>query len=175
MMNVPNFITYLRLVLAVASFFIIMQGFWLLGAVILTFAVLMDVLDGIAARSLKQVTKHGVYLDVMADKIVIIGTFFVVGMYLHIAFFYMGILMLVREYAIDTMRSVAAVKGKVISADKFSKIKGVLFMIGMLGMVWNQVVYGGGGVLEQVFIWTAAVGMTMSYITLVRFSIKYMK
>ncbi len=81
--------------------------------------------------------------------------------------------MLIREYSIDTMRSIAASKKKVISADKFSKIKGILFMIAMIGMIGNYAFLNNNLILENLMILTGIVGMIFAYITLIRFFIKY--
>lgn len=172
--NVPNTITVVRLLIAVISFALMMLEYWLSAAILILLAVVMDVLDGKVARHLEQVTKQGVYLDVMADKIVIISTFLIIGLKINVVFFYLGILMLIREYTMDTMRSIAASKSVVISADKFSKIKGVLFMFAMLGMIWNLVLLDNY-YLEQLFIVLATLGMLFAYITLVRFFLKYKK
>ena len=67
-MNVPNALTALRL-LAVPVFIVLfVQG--RLGAALLVFcgAMITDMLDGIAARALKQFTKIGAIMDPIADK-----------------------------------------------------------------------------------------------------------
>ena len=67
--NVPNALTGLR-VLAVPVFIaLFVQG--RLGAALLVFigAMVTDVLDGIAARALKQFTRIGAIMDPIADKL----------------------------------------------------------------------------------------------------------
>lgn len=172
-MNVPNLITLGRLVLAVVSFIFMIMNEWLIAGIMILISVLMDIIDGKMARSLKQVTNQGVFLDVMADKIVIISTFLIIGLKINIYFFYLGILMLIREYSMDTMRSIAASRNKVISADKFSKVKGALFMIAMLGMIWNYVVFNNNEIWQSGFLALASLAMLMAYITLIRFFRKY--
>jgi len=68
-MNVPNFLTGLRL-LAVPVFIWLFLG-GRLGAALAVFiaAMITDVLDGIAARLLKQFTALGAALDPIADKL----------------------------------------------------------------------------------------------------------
>ena len=172
-MNAPNIITIVRLLMAVVSFVFMFFDMWLTSAILISVAVILDTVDGRIARKFELVTKQGVYLDVMADKIVIISTFLIVGQKINIIFFYLGLLMLIREYTIDTMRSIAASKQTVISADKFSKIKGVLFMIAMLGMIWNRVLFEGNDLMQTIFVWMAALAMVLAYITLVRFFVKH--
>lgn len=172
-MNAPNLITLGRLVLAVVSFGFMIFGQWFIAGIMILVAVLMDVVDGKVARKFNQVTSQGVFLDIMADKIVIISTYLIIGLNINVYFFYLGILMLIREYSIDTMRSIAASRNKVISADKFSKIKGVLFMISMLGMIWNYVVFNNNENWQLLFLALASLAMLMAYITLIRFFRKY--
>lgn len=161
--------------MAFLSFVLMILDQWFLAAILILIAVLLDIVDGKLARHLEQVTKQGVFLDVMADKIVIISTFLIIGLKINVLFFYLGILMLIREYTIDTMRSIAASKNVVISADKFSKIKGVIFMAAMLGIIWNKVLNKNEIFAQNVFTILAAIGIVMAYITLVRFFIKNKK
>ena len=171
--NIPNSITFARLIIAVVGFVFMILNEWMIAGILISVAVLLDVLDGRVARRLSQVTSQGVFLDVMADKIVIISTFLIVGVGINIYFFYLGILMLIREYTIDTMRSIAASKHTVISADKFSKIKGVMFMIAMLGMIWNKVFLENNEKSQLALILLASLAMLIAYITLIRFFNKY--
>jgi CDP-diacylglycerol--glycerol-3-phosphate 3-phosphatidyltransferase len=124
--------------------------------------------DGAVARRLNQVSHTGVFLDIMVDKVVIIGTFFVVGYKLYPIFFYLGLLMLLREYAIDTLRSIAASRQVVIPADGFSKLKGVLFMTAMLCAIGNQAFLQNSW-FEQTVAVVAMATMLLAYITLARF------
>lgn len=174
MINLPNSLTFGRLLIAFVSFGLMFLDQWLIAAILLSIAVTMDIADGKLARKLDQVTTQGIFFDVMVDKVVIISTFLVIGIQLNIYFFYLGLLMLLREYAIDTMRSIAASAHTVISADKFSKIKGILFMTAMLGMIWNKVFeLKYEPVLQDIFALLAAFAMVLAYITLVRFFLKY--
>lgn len=174
MVNIPNSLTFGRLLIAIMSFALMFLNQWLIAAVLLSIAVFLDIIDGKFARKFDQVTVSGIFLDVMVDKIVIISTFLIIGVQLNFYFFYLGLLMLLREYAIDTMRSIAASANTVISADKFSKIKGILFMIAMMGMIWNKVLnLDYRDYLENIFTIMAVIAMILAYITLVRFFIKY--
>lgn len=162
-----------RLGIAVVAFVLMLMNYWLVGGILLLIAVLLDVVDGRVARKYNQVTTEGIFLDVMADKVVIISTFLIVGVGINFYFFYLGLMMLLREYAMDSMRSIAAAQGKAISADKFSKIKGILFMVAMLGMIGNKVLINNNEIMQWVFVGMAAAAMLLAYITLVRFFVKY--
>lgn len=172
MTNIPNTISLVRLLIAVGGFVLIFMGYWKSSFVALLVSVLLDAVDGSAARRLNQVTHAGIFLDIMVDKVVIICTFLIIGYQLYPVFFYLGLLMLLREYAIDTLRSIAASRQIVIPADGFSKLKGVLFMTAMLCALGNRAFLQNvwfGQAIEVVAILT----MVLAYITLLRFYLKY--
>lgn len=173
-MSVANKITLGRLVLAEISFIFMLANRFDIGFFLILIAVLLDTVDGRVARYMKEVSKQGIFLDIMADKIIIASTFLIIGLKIDVIFFYLGILMILREYSIDTMRSIVASKGKVITSDKFSKIKGVLFMIAMLGAIFNYV-FIGNVLIERIMVAIAIGGMVLAYMTLIRFFILYKK
>lgn len=171
MVRIPNIITAGRLLLAVFGFSLMLVDYWQPAFFIMLTSVLLDAVDGSVARRLNQVSDTGVFLDIMADKIVIIGTFLVIGYKFDAAFFYLGLFMLVREYVIDTMRAIAAARRIVISADSVSKFKGVLFMTAMLGAIGNQA-FLGSAAFGQAMVLLGVGSMVLAYLTLVRFYLK---
>lgn len=172
-MNLPNAITFTRLSVAIIGFAAMLSDRWVPATVLIIIAVLMDFVDGTLARKLKQVTNAGIFWDVMADKIVIVGTFLIIGLKLHTAFFYLGMLMLIRENMMDTIRSIAASRRVVISADKFSKIKGDLFMFSMIGMLINFAFNYNSEIVERALIVIASGAMVLAYASLLRTALKY--
>lgn len=73
-MNVPNFITFLRILLIpffVIVFYLPFKNNHIIAAVIFSIAALTDWLDGYLARSLSQVSKLGAFLDPVADKLIV--------------------------------------------------------------------------------------------------------
>jgi CDP-diacylglycerol--glycerol-3-phosphate 3-phosphatidyltransferase len=178
-LNIPNRITCLRLIIAIISFVLMLTNKWVPAFILILIAVLLDIIDGKVARKLGQVTTQGVFLDIMVDKIVIISTFLIIGLKINRIFFYLGILMLIREYSIDTMRAIAASNRKVITSDKLSKIKGILFMTSMILMIGNYTLNYSHTPLSitvtYVAIIMAIIGIIFSYLTLVRFIRSYRK
>lgn len=79
MLNIPNLISLLRLLL-VPIFWMVFwsQGTYhlFLGMVILAFAGLTDILDGYIARKYGLVTELGKILDPLADKLMVITAIF---------------------------------------------------------------------------------------------------
>lgn len=74
-MNVPNLLTSLRVVLAVALFAILPLQWYALGIVLFVAAALTDFGDGWWARRFGQITVFGRIMDPFADKLLICGTF----------------------------------------------------------------------------------------------------
>ena len=73
--NVPNQLSALRLVLAIAVFVLIPWKMYLAAFVVFVIAASTDWIDGYWARRFQQVTKFGRILDPFVDKIIICGTF----------------------------------------------------------------------------------------------------
>lgn len=78
-MNLPNLITLLRLVMAPAVVWLILDGqsaaaFWLFIA-----AGVSDALDGLIAKRFDQTTQLGAYLDPVADKALLVGIYVTLG------------------------------------------------------------------------------------------------
>ena len=71
---IPNFITSLRLLLAIPISISIYQGYDLQGLFLFVFAGLSDGLDGFLARKFKWESKFGELLDPLADKCLILST-----------------------------------------------------------------------------------------------------
>lgn len=70
--NVPNILTLFRLALVpvfLVVFFFWGDGFHIAALVVFVIACLTDVLDGIIARKTNQITKYGIVLDPLADKL----------------------------------------------------------------------------------------------------------
>ncbi len=74
-MNVPNSLTLLRVVFAIAVFYGIAVRNYDFGLLFFVLAALTDFLDGWWARRFKQITVFGRVMDPFADKFLICGVF----------------------------------------------------------------------------------------------------
>ena len=80
MLNLPNFLTLIRIV-AIPFFLILLAShFYLDALVIFIIGALTDALDGAVARLTNQKTSLGAYLDPAADKLLVISSFVMLGM-----------------------------------------------------------------------------------------------
>ena len=75
MFNLPNQLTFLRLMLSVVLFCFIAWEYYLTSLWLFIIAAGTDWLDGYYARKYGQVTTLGRILDPFADKVIVCGTF----------------------------------------------------------------------------------------------------
>ncbi len=121
LVNVPTIITFSRILL-IPIFILVVSTKPLLGTVIFLVAVLTDTFDGYLARKSKQVTKLGVLLDPLADKLLVISALVVL---VDMGFIeaWIAIVIIAREFIVTGLRIVALSKDMVIPAEMGGKIK----------------------------------------------------
>lgn len=130
MVNIPTVITFTRILL-IPFFIFLTPPRPLLGASIFAIASLTDLIDGYIARRSMQVTKFGVLLDPIADKLLVISALIIlVDMGLIPA--WMAIVIIAREFLVTGLRIVALSKDIVIPAETGGKIKAVTQIISVL-------------------------------------------
>lgn len=74
-MNIPNFLSLLRIILVPIFVIFIIQEDYFYALVVFTTAGITDALDGMLARWLKAQTTLGAYLDPLADKLLMVTGF----------------------------------------------------------------------------------------------------
>jgi len=131
-MNLPNKLTVLRVLMIpvfVALYFasgIPHNYLWAL--IVFAAAAITDMLDGQIARKYGLITDFGALMDPLADKLLVMSAMlcFIHGDLVHAA---IVVVLLSREFMVTSIRTVAASKGTVISADRWGKLKTVLQML----------------------------------------------
>lgn len=166
-MTIPNIVTIIRLFIAVVCVVLMLLDFWIASFIFGIIFWILDAVDGNLARRLKQVTNQGVFLDLISDKFLMVSTFLMIGLKLNVVFFYLGLLMLFRDYIMDFLRSTAASKSIVIVPDKVGKIKGIVFIISMMGTIFNEAILNSSQNIRVSMIVLASLGIILGYITLV--------
>ncbi len=138
-MNLANKITCIRIMLIpVFILFITPMPAWIINkdnifslinnynigiaTAIFIIAVITDKLDGYIARKYNQVTKLGCFLDPLADKLLIISALMFLVEENKIGG-WIALIIIGREIAVTGLRLAAAINNKVLSADKYGKIK----------------------------------------------------
>ena len=97
MWNLPNSLTFLRILMVPLLVVVLLtrfsgSEFWGLGIFLL--AALTDLADGMIARRTKAVTVTGTLLDPIADKVMLVSSYLVLGFQEIIPFWVVGIVLL---------------------------------------------------------------------------------
>ena len=126
-MNTANKLTLIRISLVpVLVLFMYMDNLWtrICALLIFTVAAVTDIYDGAIARKQHKITTVGIFLDPLADKLLMSAAFisFVGLRELHVPA-WMVIVITSREFIITGLRSIAAAQNVVISASKTGKLK----------------------------------------------------
>ena len=95
-MNIPNFITLLRIILVPIIVILLIQGSFFKALIMFIVAGLSDALDGFLARVLNQKTVLGAYLDPIADKALLASSFVTLSV-LHIIPSWLAVIVISRD------------------------------------------------------------------------------
>lgn len=106
----------------------------LIAAGIFAIAALTDSLDGYIARSRKQVTRLGIFLDPLADKLLITAAL-VALVELHRVPAWIVVIIIAREFAVTGLRAIKSEEGVVIPASIWGKAKTVSQIIAILVVI----------------------------------------
>jgi CDP-diacylglycerol--glycerol-3-phosphate 3-phosphatidyltransferase len=170
-MNLPNRLTIARL-LSVPFFMVftyIDNVYARVGALLIFVgAGVTDLVDGYIARKRNLVTNLGIFLDPLADKLIITAAFilFVEIGELHISA-WMVVAIVGREFLITGLRGVAASRGTMVPADDGGKFKTAvqntaimtIQMVLIITSAWGTTVddlshwYGWRGELARIIEW----------------------
>ena len=99
MLNVPNFITLLRLLLIPVVIISLLEGHLRLSLFFFVLAGLSDALDGFLARALKQKTLLGAILDPIADKL-LTNSIYILAAYLDLLPDWLAVIVISRDVLI---------------------------------------------------------------------------
>ena len=135
--NIANALTVMRLVLVPVFIFMVLRGNdmgMLVATVVFTVAALTDKLDGYLARRLNLITNFGKLADPIADKALTISALVLLS-YLGQLWWWVTIVIIVRELGITFMRMAMVRKGAVMAASKGGKLKTTLQMVAIIGLL----------------------------------------
>jgi CDP-diacylglycerol---glycerol-3-phosphate 3-phosphatidyltransferase len=141
-LNLPNALTALRIFLVPVLVVVLLtrsrsEGGLFLGVAIFGVAVLTDYLDGYFARRRNQITRTGILLDPLADKLLTAAAFLsMVEMGLVPA--WMVMIVLGRELAVTGLRNVAAGRGILIEASVLGKGKMVAQVVAIFLLLLSR-------------------------------------
>lgn len=170
-MNLPNSLTILRIVLI--PIFVLVIGVRipygdLMAAIIFMIAAFTDSLDGYLARKYKQVTKLGIILDPLADKLLITAALICLVELGRIPG-WIAIVILGREFAVSGLRAIKAEEGIIIPASKLGKIKTISQILAVLLIILESVYHPLKGVGQ----WAMYIAVAITLISGVDYFYKF--
>jgi len=130
-MNLPNKLTVLRILLSpVFMVFFLIDNIYsrYFATFVFLIAALTDIYDGYLARKTGVVTGFGKFMDPLADKI-LTATAFISFVALGYVKAWMILIIIVREFFITGLRTIAAYKGIVIMPSLMSQFKTAAQMV----------------------------------------------
>lgn len=143
-MNLPNALTALRVVLLP---FILIPAYRsgssgsLVAAAVFAIAAFTDFLDGFAARQMRVTSSMGVFLDLTADKILVLSVLIALVQFGAVPAWAV-IAIMAREVTISGLRSYAAATGVVIPAGPWGKLKTLVTLVALIALLAGIERYG---------------------------------
>lgn len=143
-LSLPNILTYLRILavpLVAASFYIEGDGGRWLAFGLFAFASVTDYFDGYLARAQGTVSKLGVFLDPIADKIMVAAVLMMLVATRDIEGWHViaAIIILLREITVSGLREFLAGLQISVPVSRLAKWKTALQMIALGGLILDGV------------------------------------
>lgn len=165
-MNLPNKLTILRIVMVPFFVFFLLADFvprrYLFALILFCAASYTDHLDGKIARRDNLITNFGKLMDPLADKILVMSALICL-VKLDLASAVCVILIMLREFAVTSVRLLAVEQGRVIAANNWGKAKTVSQMVAIILILlmqyvctWNPAALGACNTIGQVLVWVTA-------------------
>ena len=150
-MNLPNKLTISRIIMSIFIIILLLVPFqmagiefpqlfideklvvdskYLIAGVLFILASITDFLDGYLARKNNLVTDFGKLLDAIADKVLVNSVLIILASqgFIHPI---IPVVIIVRDSIVNSIKMIAASRGKVIAAIKTGKIKTATLMVGI--------------------------------------------
>ena len=157
-MNLPNKLTISRIVMTILIIIVLFSGNYisnLLGfeifvneslvvdpkyivaGILFILASLTDFLDGYIARKYNLITDFGKLLDAIADKVLVNSVLIILAAQ-GIIHPIIPVVIVIRDSVVNSIKMLAASKGKVVAAIKSGKIKTACLMVGIALTLFNN-------------------------------------
>lgn len=180
-MNLPNKLTMGRIIMAVLIIIILLGGDYvaalfnfeipklfvnetivvdlkyIIAGFLFIAASLTDFLDGYIARKYNLITDFGKLMDAIADKILVNSVLIILAAqgFIHPI---IPVVVIIRDSVVNSIKMLAASKGKVVAAIKSGKIKTACLMVGIVLTLFYNLPFE---------IWNVSVGKVLLLIATV--------
>lgn len=171
MVNLPNILSSIRILLVPILVVVLLTKFnhrEVVGLAVFLLAAATDFLDGWIARRWGLETRLGKLLDPAADKI-LTSAAFISLVELGQAPAWIVVTIVAREFAISTLRSVAAAERIVISASLWGKVKTIVQVIAIALLIFHDQL-GPWGFLGEIALIAALV---VSVVSGIEYGVRY--
>ena len=154
-MNLPNKLTLFRIILSIVIIIILLGGSYttslfgfeipklfinetividmkyIISGVLFIIASLTDFLDGYIARKYNLITDFGKLMDAIADKVLVNSMLIILSAqgFIHPI---VPVVIVIRDIVVNSIKMLAASKGKVVAAIKSGKVKTACLMLGII-------------------------------------------
>lgn len=177
-MNLPNKLTISRIILSFVIVFILLFPFqsigltiddWfinesislkpthILAGIIFIIAALTDFFDGKIARKYNIVTDFGKLVDAIADKVLVNSTLIILSALGDVPAI-ITVIIIARDAITDSIKMLAASKGKVVAAIKTGKWKTAFLMVGISLTLFGNIPFVFiGARVNELLLWVAAI------------------
>ncbi len=170
-MNLPNALTVSRIFLVPLLVVVLLTQFEgrlilgiskeIVGAAIFAVASITDWLDGYLARRRKQITALGQVIDPLADKL-LTSAALISLVQMELASAWMVAIIIGRDFAVTTLRSIAYARGVVVPASPLGKSKMFAQVIAILALILGRDHLRGFVVVGEVALWLAVAAALVS-------------
>lgn len=171
MFNLPNILTILRILMVPILVVVLLtkfEGKEFVGLGVFLLAAFTDFLDGFIARRWKLVTPLGKLLDPAADKI-LTSAAFISLVEMDLAPAWVVVTIVGREFAVSTLRSVAASQNIVMGAAWSGKLKTTAQVVAISLLI----IHAQLGSFQFLSHWALYVALVLSVYSGVEYAVKY--
>ena len=135
---------------------------------------LTDKVDGYLARSRREITDFGKFLDPIADKILVFSAILILVKFDMVSV-WAAFIILTREFLVSAMRMVAGANGVVIAADTLGKWKTATTMVALSGyFLYYWLVAVGLGLAATAVLWISHAFMLVAVVLTVVSGAQYL-
>jgi CDP-diacylglycerol--glycerol-3-phosphate 3-phosphatidyltransferase len=145
--TLPNRLSVIRILFIPLIILSMEKGFPFSSFLLFLIAGITDGLDGFMARRLSMTSKLGLYLDPIADKL-LVSSVLITLTYENLVPLWMTVLLVCREFLINGLRSFLAMEGIAVYPSLSGKLKTMLQIVGIACILFDW----GSGLLRNTLI-----------------------
>lgn len=162
-MTIPNFITVARLLAVPAIVYAMLLGNVDLAFILFLAAGLSDGVDGFIARHFNQRSKLGAYLDPVADKLLLVSVFVMLGLLGELPL-WLVVMVVARDVLIMAAVVISSLMHQPVEVKPiFVSKANTAFQIGLALLVLTELAFGSAiGNLRIIIVWAVALLTVLS-------------